>query len=567
MRLSRFVRALIVLAMLSSACVPTRPPAASDRTAPGGRVILGSTTDAKVLNPVLLIDLSSGSVTEQIYESLISLNRDTGLPEPRLAERFEQSPDSRTLTFVLRDGLQWSDGSPFSGEDFLFTAEAVMRSKKTIWKNRFQDIAGARDFADGKAQTINGIAVSGTTITVTFSQPSCAALSLMGAFPILPKTVFGHYLDPADVSKNLDDAPENVSPPLAMGPYQFKEWVPNDHITLVRNERFFLGRPNVDELVYKVYPSTSAVAAALRTDEVDMALTQPQDIADLQSVESLHLIAYPDTTYTFISWNQLRAGKEFFRDQAVRQALAYGLDWDGIINTVYLGQATRILGPLHLASWAYDATGLNPYTYDPARSRLLLESAGWQRDADGTYARNGQRLEFTLLTSAGDNAREAVQQIAVEQYREIGVRVEPRAEAFEAVSSRINQSRDSQYGDEGGRDFDAAILSQANSPDPDTMYIVWHSSSIKSGFNNIGYRNQTTDQELADGRSQCAPETRKKIYSTMNKQLNEEQPFDFGLIANNLVFVNNRVHGVEGGSWYSFPSYAHMRDAERWSVQ
>src|SRR5262249_54445604 len=114
------------------------------------------------------------------HESLIALNKDTGLPEPRLAERFEQSPDARTLTFVVRDGLQWSDGSPFTGDDFLFTAEAVMRSKKTIWKNRFQDIAGARDFADGKAQTIAGIVVSGTTITVTFSQPSCAALSLMG---------------------------------------------------------------------------------------------------------------------------------------------------------------------------------------------------------------------------------------------------------------------------------------------------------------------------------------------------------------------------------------------------
>jgi peptide/nickel transport system substrate-binding protein len=309
------------------------------------------------------------------------------------------------------------------------------------------------------------------------------------------------------------------------------------------------------------------VAAALKTDEVDMALAQPQDLDDLRSVGSLRLIAYLDTIYTFISWNQLRSGKEFFRDQTVRQALAYGLDWDGIIKTVYSGEATRIMGPLHVGSWAYDATGLNPYTYDPAKARQLLEGDGWRTDPDGTYAKNGQRLEFQLLTSAGDKAREAVQQVAVEQYRQIGVHVEPRTEAFEALSTRLTQSRDSQYRDEGGRDFDAIVANQANSPDPDTMYGVWHSSSIKSGFNNIGYRNQVTDQELADGRSQCAPETRKQIYSTMNKQLNEEQPFDFGLIANNLLFVNNRVQGVEGGSWYSFPSYVHLRSAERWSVQ
>ena len=567
MHLSRVVVALTILAVLSNACAPAPPPQTSVRSLPGGRVVLGSITDAKVLNPVLLADVPSGSVIEQIYESLISLNKETGLPEPRLAERFDQSPDARTLTFVLRDGLQWSDGSAFTGDDFLFTAEAVMRSKKTIWKNRFQDIAGARDFADGKAPTIAGIAVSGKTITVSFSQPSCAALSLMGAFPILPKSVFGHYLDPNDASKNLDDAPENVSPTLAMGPFRFKEWLPNDHITLTRNEHFFLGRPNLDELVYRVYPSTSGVAAALKTDEVDMALAQPQDLDDLRSAGNLHLITYLDTVYTFISWNQLRGGKEFFRDQAVRQALAYGLDWDGIIKTIYAGQATRIMGPLHVGSWAYEATGLNPYTYDPARARHLLEGDGWQTDPDGTYAKDGQRLEFTLLTSAGDKAREAAQQIAVEQYRQIGVHVDPRTEAFEALSTRNNQSRDSQYGDDGGRDFDAILGTQANSPDPDTMYIVWHSSSIKSGFNNIGYRNQGTDQELEEGRSECAPETRKQIYSTMNKQLNEEQPFDFGFIAKSLVFVNNRVQGVEGGNWYSFPSAVYMRNAERWSVQ
>jgi peptide/nickel transport system substrate-binding protein len=563
----RVICALTVLAVVSNGCAPTPPSPASNSSSHGGRVIVGSITDAKVLNPIVLFDLPSGSVTNQIYESLIALNKDTGLPEPRLAEKFEQSADARTLTFVLREGLQWSDGSPFTGDDFLFTAEAVMRSKKTIWKNRFQDISGALDFAEGKAQTIGGIAVSGTTITVTFAKPSCAALSLMGAFPILPKSVFGRYLDPNDASKNLDDATENVSPTLAMGPFRFKEWVPNDHITLVRNERFFLKPPDLDELVFKVYPTASGVAAALKAGEVDLALVQPGDLDALRSSESLRLIAYPDTTYTFISWNQLRGGKEFFRDQAIRQALAYGLDWDGIIKTVYAGQATRIMGPLHPASWAYDSTGLNPYSYDPAKARQLLESDGWQLDPDGTYAKNGQRLEFTLTASAGDRAREAVQQVAIEQYGQIGIHVEPRTEAFEALSSRITQSKDSQYGDEGGRDFDAVVAGQANSPDPDTMYVVWHSTSIKSGFNNIGYSNLTTDQELEDGRSQCSAEARKQIYSAMNKQLNEQQPFDFGLVANNLLFVNNRVQGVEAGSWYSFPSFVHMRSAERWSVQ
>jgi peptide/nickel transport system substrate-binding protein len=558
---------MAVLFAVSAACAPTAPPAPSVSGKAGGQAIIGGLIQARVLNPILLTDVPSGIVSGQIYESLIALNKDTGLPEPRLAERFEQSPDSRTLIFVLRDGLQWSDGTPFSGDDFLFTAEAVLRSKKTIWKNRFQDITGARDYAEGKAGTITGIVVSGKTITVTFSQPSCAALSLMGAFPILPKTVFGRYLVANDPSKNLDDAPENTSPPLAMGPFRFKEWVQNDHITLVRNERFFLGEPKLDELVFKTYPTSSAVSASLKTGELDLALAQPQDVDDLRSAANLRLIAYPDTTYMFIGWNELRGGKEFFRDPSVRQALAYGLDWESIIKTVFAGQATRILGPLHPASWAYDPAGLNTYAYDPSKARHLLENDGWQLASDGIYAKDGQRLEFTLLAQAGDKTRESVQQIAVEQYRQIGVQVEPQTEAFEALSTRVSQSKDSTYADQGGRDFDAAILSQANSPDPDTMYIVWHSASIKSGFNNIGYRSQLIDQALADGRSQCAPDMRKQTYAAIDKQLNDEEPFDFGLVPTNLLFVNQRLQGVEAGTWYSFPSLAHMRDTERWFVQ
>ncbi len=153
MKTSRVACVTALLLAVSAACAPTAPPAPSESGKAGGQAIIGGLVQARVLNPILLTDLPSGAVSGQIYESLIALNKDTGLPEPRLAERFEQSPDSRTLTFVLRDGLQWSDGTPFSGDDFLFTAEAVMRSKKTIWKNRFQDISGARDYADGKAET------------------------------------------------------------------------------------------------------------------------------------------------------------------------------------------------------------------------------------------------------------------------------------------------------------------------------------------------------------------------------------------------------------------------------
>src|SRR5262249_2702037 len=155
-------------------------------------------------------------------ESLIDVDVKTGAPIPRLAEKFEVSPDSTSLIFTLRDGLKWSDGSTFSGEDFKFTVEAVMRSKQTVRKSIFQEIVGAQEYADGKAETITGITLDGNVVRVQLKQPFCPGLINIGGFGIVPRSVFGKYMDPKDANRTIDEAPELRAPPLAMGPFKFK---------------------------------------------------------------------------------------------------------------------------------------------------------------------------------------------------------------------------------------------------------------------------------------------------------------------------------------------------------
>jgi peptide/nickel transport system substrate-binding protein len=230
-------------------------PTAADQPKAGGRLIIGDASDSKTLQPVISTDTSSSLVWARMYEGLLDVDAKTGTPVPRLAEKFDMSADSKTMTFTLRDGLQWSDGSAFSGDDFAFTVEAVMRSKRTVRKNIFQDIIGAKDYRDGKAESISGIKVDGKTITVSLETAFCPGLINIGTYAVLPKSVFGKYMDPKDATKNIDDAPENSAPTLAMGPFKFKEWQPNDHITLVRNDKFFGGPAYLDEWVRRVYRS------------------------------------------------------------------------------------------------------------------------------------------------------------------------------------------------------------------------------------------------------------------------------------------------------------------------
>jgi peptide/nickel transport system substrate-binding protein len=525
--------------------VAAKPAADSPR--PGGRAIVGSFSDAKVLSPVHSTDVYSADVWGRIYESLIETDAKTGDVMPRLAHKFEVSPDNTTITFTLRDGLKWSDGSAFSGEDFKFTAEAVMRSKQTVRKSIFQEIVGAKDFADGKAESITGVVVSGSTVAIKLAKPFCPALINIGGFGIIPKSVFARYMDPKDASKNIDEAPELREPPLAMGPFKFKEWIPNDHITLVRNDQFFGQRPYLDEWVYKILPDQTAQTAAVKVGEIDVASVEPKDLEDLKKVDPLQLYSYPTSSYTYIAWNQLRGGKEFFQSKAVRQALAYGLNMDQVIDKVLFGEGRKQLAHTPSVSWAFDPEGINQYPYDPQKARQLLEQDGWAKGSDGVYQKNNQKLEFSIVTNSGNKVRETLLQVAVEQYKQIGANVTPMTESFEKLSERTNKSKDATYGERGGRDFDAVIIGWSLGAEPDG-FGIWHSSQIPApGNNSIGYRNEVVDKALDDGRTKCSRDERKEAYKVFNKQLNEDQPYNFGYSNNTLLFVNKRLQGLDPG--------------------
>src|SRR5207302_1165010 len=118
------------------------------------------------------------------------------------------------------------DWAPRTGDDFKFTVMATLRSKKTNHKNNVDQIVGAKEYIAGSAEDVSGIKVDGNNITVSLVNAFCPALNQIGGLSIIPKSVFGKYLDPKDANKNLDDAPENNAPPVASGAFTFKEWVP-----------------------------------------------------------------------------------------------------------------------------------------------------------------------------------------------------------------------------------------------------------------------------------------------------------------------------------------------------
>jgi peptide/nickel transport system substrate-binding protein len=515
------------------------------------------------LTPILAVIAGDYVTSSLVYASLLEFDSNTAAPKPGLAESFGISGDGTTVTFTLRDGLVWSDGSALTTDDVRFTVEAVMRSKLSPFQYSFEDIAGVDDYRTGKAQSISGIDVTGRNIAFHLTRPSCPALVNIGQIGILPQSVFGRYMDPADASRNIDYTPEDRAPPLASGPFKFNQWPDKQSLVLERNDLSYTGKPLLDQIVFNELPDQSAVLAALRAGESDLshfALLSPSQRDDLKHMGNVDLHDARGLIFAYIAWNHLRDGKEFFRSKAVRQALAYGLNVNAVIDKLLAGEAVKMLAASHPRSWAYDPTGLNEYRYDRARAEDLLRQDGWTKGADGIYQKNGQRLAFTLTTWDAPDVK-ALQEEAVQQYQQIGVQVTPEIQEQIAFFNRETDSRDPVYGVQGGRDMDAWISRGVLSADPDDAYSTFHSSQIVEGFNKQGYRNPAVDRALEATRSQCGLAERKAAFHAVDLLLNDDQPILFAYAPNPYLVTSKRLQGVD-------PNPANVyANAQRWWVK
>jgi peptide/nickel transport system substrate-binding protein len=509
----------------TSAGSPTAAASATEKPVPGGTIVVGSISDPKTMQPVISTDTASSGVWQEFYLGLTRTNRESGETEPYLAEKYDVSADGKTVTYTLRDGLVWSDGTPFTGEDYRYTVEAVMRSAKTVRKSQVNLIEGAQDYADGKTDSISGISINGKVITIKLTKvfcPAIAALGGAGAGGILPSAKFKSVWDnkTTDKTKNIDDNPLNNNPPASMGPFIYESFQPGQQVTLVKNPKYFLGAPNVDKYIIKTYADQTAVKNALITGEVTYSTVNASDFDELTKNTSLTPYRFKSLSYNYIGWNEHSAKAPWLANKSVRQALWYGIDVDSIIKKIVFGLGTKALAHNPPVSWAYDPAGLTDYKLDPAKAKQLLESAGAKMGTDGIYRwTDGSPMKMRIETNQGNNARETIVQVAQEQYKAIGIQIDPVLESFNQLLDRTVP----------GTDYEGFVIGWSLGADPDP-YSIWHSSQTgKDQFNNVFYNNPAVDKALIDNREgpDCSKAARKTANHTIDLNLNQDAPYTF----------------------------------------
>ena len=465
----------------------------------------GSFTEALVgdimrLNPALdRFNQPDRDVDRLIFSSLFKFDS-RGLPVGDLAAGWVASPEGTRYVVNLRENAVWHDGTPLTSQDVLYTISLMQSDSSLVAEDlrTFWQLVQVEALSD---------------LSLEFSLPSSFAPFLdYLTFQILPSHLLGNLsLD------ELVDHPFNLAP-IGSGPYRFREFHLTegkiDGVSLASFEYYYLGRPYIDEINFKLYPDAHAALQAYLSDEVDAVARI--DHADLETALNqpgldIHSSRLPRLTMVFLNTQNLT--QPLLQSADFRKALMAATNRQAIMDQVFSSQAVPALGPITPGNWAfYD--GLEPYRYDVDLARQLLAGAGYGwSEAGQLMTPEGAQASLTLLVQ-DDEIHSQIATILAENWASIGIDVVLDVRPYAQL-----------MGDLESRNYQAALvdIDLSNSPDPDP-YPFWAEAQAEAGQNYSQWRNTTASEYLEQARIQPNTELRARLYRNFQILFAEDLP-------------------------------------------
>ena len=312
-------------------------------------------TKTTVLRPLAPQERDMAAIYDICYNGLISVDDDY-LPQPCLAESWEESGAGRTWTFQLRSGVTFSDGTPLTAADVVATTQYIL------------DQANAEDTTDkgyyyNLSYYVSSVSASGDS-TVVFKLKSGKrnwGFLYELTYPILP----------AD-SITADNPP-------GTGAYVISQFDACNSLTLTANQNWWQAQPQVQEIMVVMYNTPKEVMNAYEYAQVDTILTRSLSASQYRSgTSSLSLSCRTRQLETLL----INESSFPLGTLEVRQAIRYAIDVDKLASGAYMGMVERTNLPTIPGTWLYDESVDSSYTYDPDKAIALLNEAGWT-DSDG----------------------------------------------------------------------------------------------------------------------------------------------------------------------------------------
>ena len=493
-------RAAVLAWLVAAAILVAAAAALAAEPRPGGTLRIADMS-VTTLDPIMTANDPDYAVISQIFNSLVRTGKD-GQPIPDLAVSWE-NPDDRTWVFHLRKGVTWHDGNRIfpEGKSREVTAEDVRYTYELIMKPETKS-----PFAGALASIASIEVPDRYTLVIKTKDPDPFLLDAirLAGIGIVPKEAY-EKLGPANFARS----------PIGSGPFEFVEWVPDDHVTLRRNEDYWK-KPYLDGVEFRIIPDLTVAVLALEAGDVDAVLSvPPEDVGRLKRDSRFKVYRSPIGYYRGLGFNVKRAP---FDDVRVRKALAMAVDIDAAVANVFGDNAMRAYGQVGPTLVGYDPTLKELWPYDPQGAAKLLEQAGWRRGTDGFWVKDGKRLEVEVKT-LNEPGRVRVVTILVTEWRKFGV------DARINVQETATWVSDLQQGNTG-------VFTDFAYSGPTGLHALFHSANI--GVSNVHfYANPKVDQLLDQGSRIIDPKKREVVWKQAQRLIMEDVPviplyFEFG---------------------------------------
>lgn len=537
-----------------------------------GGTVVGTLEEAPggVFNPIFYTDLYEEKMLEFTHEGLVRQDEELNF-SAQLAKDWEINEDQTEITFTLEDDVTWHDGEKFTADDVVFTYQTLMDPEyvaagglRTLFVEPLLDYEA---YSSGETDTFEAV-VAEDEKTVTFKfENSNPNLLYYTSFPLIPK----HIYEDIPISDMLE-SPYSLDPEkvIGTGPFEFASMVDRESYEMVRYDDYWQGKPYLDKVVWKVV-DPSVMVGLLDKGELDF-IASPSDIpeGDFEQVSSnddIEIIKQTDFSLKVLGFklnhrttddvqnNVINPDNwqvnEKIANQNVRQAIAYAIDREGIVNGLLFGIGEIVESPIPQQFWAHNDDVVNHYDFDPEKAKSILDEEGYV-DVTGDGMRedpNGDEWVLNLDTSSRDDRLGPIIQ---EQLEDVGIKVNLRQpKEFSAFLVDIENDNS---------DWDLYLIGWGlNHRDPDPSE-VW---SIMTPYNYARWNNKEADELLKqamEGPDSFEQEYREKVYAEWQKEFSEDLP-ELILYAEEALWAHNkRLQGVE-----SLP-YSMYHNVHKWWV-
>lgn len=458
------------------------------------------------LDPRIGTDAQSERIDELIFDALVKKDTQFNL-QPDLASSWE-TPNPLTYIFHLRPHVSFQNGEPLTARDVKWTLDSMRNhTLRTAKYQAFRNIDSI-DVPDAH------------TVIIHLTQPDAALLWNVsdGAIGIVP------YGSGVDFQEH----------PIGTGPFSFVSQEVDKEVVLKRNPYSWQCRPHIDMLRFHVVPDGTTRALELRKGSADVeqnSLT-PDMVWSMRHDPQLAMSAVPGTEVQYLTFN-LR--DPFLRDIRARRAIAYALNRPLIIATLMHGQAEPAESLLPPSHWAYNGD-VQHYRYDPARARMLLDSAGYKPGRDGI------RFHLEMKTSSDEGARLLAMALQ-QQLRAVGIALDVRSYEFATFYSDITHGAFGIYG----------LRWIGGNEDPDIFRYAYSSASFPPhGANRGAYSNADLDRLLQIGATESDEQKRRAVYAHAQQILADDVPSLPLWFLDSVVIYNRRLTGVQASASGNF---------------